>query len=49
MYQKFENYLRTVLETPKKKKQILWGTLAAFMIAVLFECSSASIERRRTR
>lgn len=34
MYQKFENYLRTVLETPKKKKQILWGTLAAFMIAV---------------
>lgn len=34
MYQKFENYLEHVLETPKKKKQILWGTLAAFMIAV---------------
>lgn len=34
MYQKFENYLRNVLETPKKKKQILWMTLAAFVIAV---------------
>lgn len=34
MYQKFENYLRTVLETPKKKKQILWGTLAVFIISV---------------
>lgn len=34
MYQKFENYLRTVLETPKKKKQILWITLVAFIIAV---------------
>ena len=34
MYQKFENYLRNVLETPKKKKQILWGTLALFMISV---------------
>lgn len=34
MYEKFENYLRAVLETPKKKKQILWMTLAAFVIAV---------------
>ncbi|MDP2078105.1 MAG: efflux RND transporter permease subunit, partial [Sulfuricurvum sp.] len=34
MYEKFENYLRSVLETPKKKKQILWMTLAAFVIAV---------------
>lgn len=34
MYQKFENYLRNVLETPKKKKQILWMTLAAFIMAV---------------
>lgn len=34
MYQKFENYLRTVLETPKKKRQILWMTLATFVIAV---------------
>ncbi len=34
MYHKFEKYLHNVLETPKKKKQILWGTLAAFMIAV---------------
>ncbi len=34
MYQKFENYLRNVLETPKKKKMILWVTLATFIIAV---------------
>lgn len=34
MYEKLENYLRAVLETPKKKKQILWMTLAAFVIAV---------------
>lgn len=34
MYQKFENYLRNVLETPKKKRRILWMTLAAFVISV---------------
>ncbi|HEX5622843.1 MAG TPA: efflux RND transporter permease subunit [Sulfuricurvum sp.] len=34
MYQKFETYLLNVLATPQKKKKILWGTLAAFLIAV---------------
>ncbi|OYZ65603.1 MAG: multidrug transporter AcrB [Sulfuricurvum sp. 24-42-5] len=34
MYQKFENYLRNVLETPQKKRLILWMTLAAFILAV---------------
>ncbi|MDP1784423.1 MAG: efflux RND transporter permease subunit [Sulfuricurvum sp.] len=34
MYQKFETYLLGVLETPAKKKMILWGTLAAFLVAV---------------
>jgi len=34
MYKKFENYLLDVLNTPSKKKMILWGTLAAFIIAV---------------
>ncbi len=34
MYKKFENYLLGVLNTPSKKKMILWATLAAFIIAV---------------
>jgi len=34
MYQKFENYLFGILNTPKKKRMVLWGTLAAFIVAV---------------
>lgn len=34
MYKKFENYLLDVLNTPSKKKMILWVTLAAFIVAV---------------
>lgn len=34
MYKKFENYLLDVLNTPSKKKMILWITLAAFIVAV---------------
>jgi len=34
MYKKFENYLLTLLASPSKKKQVLWGTLIAFILAV---------------
>lgn len=34
MYQKFENYLLTILNTPSRKTKVLWGTLAAFIVAV---------------
>lgn len=34
MYQKFENYLLGLLQSPSKKKMVLWATLAAFVIAV---------------
>ncbi|MDD5052598.1 MAG: efflux RND transporter permease subunit [Sulfuricurvum sp.] len=34
MYKKFENYLLGILNTPSKKKIVLWGTLIAFIIAV---------------
>lgn len=34
MYQKFENYLLILLASPSKKKQILWGTLIAFIFAI---------------
>jgi len=34
MYKKFENYLLTLLASPSKKKQVLWGTLIAFILSV---------------
>lgn len=34
MYQKFENYLLSILGSPSRKKMVLWGTLIAFIIAV---------------
>ncbi|MBD3798677.1 efflux RND transporter permease subunit [Sulfuricurvum sp.] len=34
MYQKFENYLLTLLASPAKKKKVLWGTLIAFIVSV---------------
>lgn len=34
MYQKFENYLLSLLSSPSKKKKVLWGTLAAFIVSV---------------
>lgn len=34
MYQKFENFLLGLLNTPSKKKKVLWGTLIAFILAV---------------
>lgn len=34
MYKKFENYLVDTLNSPAKKKKILWGTLIAFIFAV---------------
>ncbi len=34
MYKKFENYLLALLSSPSKKKQVLWGTLIAFILAV---------------
>lgn len=34
MYKKFENYLIALLSSPSKKKQVLWGTLIAFILAV---------------
>lgn len=34
MYQKFENYLLTLLASPSKKKKVLWGTLIAFIFSV---------------
>ncbi|HEX5328764.1 efflux RND transporter permease subunit [Sulfuricurvum sp.] len=34
MYKKFENYLLDLLDSPSKKKKVLWGTLIAFVFAV---------------
>lgn len=34
MYKKFENYLLEILNSPKKKQMVLWGTLIAFILAV---------------
>jgi multidrug efflux pump subunit AcrB len=34
MYKKFENYLVDTLNSPAKKKKILWATLFAFIFAV---------------
>jgi len=34
MYKKFENYLLDLLNSPIKKKRVLWGTLIAFILAV---------------
>ncbi|MFY9142612.1 efflux RND transporter permease subunit [Sulfuricurvum sp.] len=34
MYKKFENYLLEILNSPKKKNMVLWGTLIAFILAV---------------
>lgn len=34
MYKKFENYLLALLSSSSKKKQVLWGTLIAFILAV---------------
>jgi len=34
MYQKFENYLLTILRSPAKKKMLLWLTLAGFILSV---------------
>lgn len=34
MYQKFENYLLSVLKSPSKKKQFLWLTLGAFILSI---------------
>lgn len=34
MYKKLENYLLDILNTPSKKKKVLWGTLGAFIVSV---------------
>ena len=34
MYQKFENYLVSVLKSPSKKKLFLWITLAGFILSI---------------
>ena len=34
MYKKFENYLLSLLASSSKKKQVLWGTLIAFIFSV---------------
>lgn len=34
MYQKFENYLLGILQSPQRKKMVLWMTLGAFLLSV---------------